>query len=93
MKQHRFSLFAVPEAPHIQRIAAGAGSHGAVGRGGSVRKHNLPETIENFRMRQPGQIFATLRKLMEISFRKRLREGRKKFFPALSFGRPSGETL
>lgn len=38
-QQPAFSLFAVPEAPHTQRIAAGAGSHGAVGRGGSVRGH------------------------------------------------------
>lgn len=38
-QQPAFSLSAVPEAPHTQRIAAGAGSHGAVGRGGSVRGH------------------------------------------------------
>lgn len=38
-QQPAFSLFAVPQAPDTQRIAAGAGSHGAVGRGGSVRLH------------------------------------------------------
>lgn len=32
-------LSTVPEAPDTQRIAPGAGSHGAVGRGRSVRLH------------------------------------------------------
>ena len=36
-------MFAVPEAPDTQRIAAGTGSHGAVGCGGSVRGHCLPD--------------------------------------------------
>ena len=38
-QQPAFSLFAVPEAPNIQRIGGSAGSHGAVGRPASVRGH------------------------------------------------------
>lgn len=58
MKQHRFSLFAVPEAPHIQRIAAGAGSHGAVGRGGSVLEHRaIGWMIQNKPQQVTGGLF------------------------------------
>lgn len=74
--------------PQTQRIAAGAGSHGAVGRGGSVRGHILPENIENFRMRQPGQIFSTLRKLIfeKNQSSESVRAGVEKIFPGAFFG-------